>query len=83
MLGMVAFNPFFRLTIEECLAHPFFAKIRRKERETKQDNMVDIALDKLEEEPDIKTLRKICVAEINHFKQLKEQYGAAEFMKYI
>jgi mitogen-activated protein kinase 1/3 len=38
MKGMVQFNPFFRLSIEDCLAHPYFAKIRRKDREIKQDN---------------------------------------------
>jgi len=58
---MVLFNPFFRFNIEECLEHPFFEKIRRKEREVKHATMVDVDLDKLEEEPDIKTLRKICV----------------------
>lgn len=61
MRGMTQFNPFFRLSIEECLAHPFFAKIRRKEREVKQEAMVDIELDKLEEDPDIRTLRRICM----------------------
>jgi mitogen-activated protein kinase 1/3 len=35
MRGMMQFNPFFRLSIEECLAHPFFSKIRKKEREVK------------------------------------------------
>jgi len=80
---MTQFNPFFRLSIEECLAHPFFSKIRKKDREVKQENMVDIDLDKLEEEPDIRMLRRICVQEISHFKKLKELHGAAEFMNHV
>jgi hypothetical protein len=44
---------------------------------------VDIELDKFEEEPDIKTLRKICTQEINRFKKLKEEKGAAEFMNFV
>ena len=82
-MGMVQFNPFFRMSVEECLAHPFFSKIRRKDKEITQENMVDITLDKLEEEPDIKMLRKICLKEINHFKKLKDTYGAAEFMNHV
>jgi len=83
MKGMVLFNPFFRLSIEECLEHPFFEKIRRKEREVKHDSMVDVDLDKLEEEPNIQTLRRICVQEITHFKNLKEKHGADKFMDHL
>ena len=35
MQGMVQFNPFFRLSIEDCLSHPYFKKIRRQDREIK------------------------------------------------
>lgn len=45
--------------------------------------MVDVDLDKLEEEPDIKMLRKICVDEIKHFKTLKETYGPSNFMEHV
>ena len=83
MIGMVQFNPFFRYTIEDCLAHPYFKKIRRKDREIKQETMVDISLDKFEEEPDIMTLRKICIQEINHYKKLKEQYGVEHFFDHV
>ena len=82
MKGMVQFNPFFRFSIEECLGHPFFSKIRKKDREVKQEHMVDIDLDKLEEEPDIRMLRRICVQEISHFKKLRELYGPVEFMNH-
>jgi len=35
---MLAFNPFFRLTIDECLNHSFFKKCRKpiKEQEAKE-----------------------------------------------
>ena len=30
---ILVFNPFFRMTIEECLEHPFFKKVRKPEKE--------------------------------------------------
>jgi serine/threonine protein kinase len=30
---ILVFNPFFRITLEECLAHPFFKKMRKPEKE--------------------------------------------------
>lgn len=30
---ILIFNPYFRITIEEALAHPFFKKVRKTEKE--------------------------------------------------
>lgn len=32
---MLQFNPFFRLSVDQCIEHPFFAKIRKVENELK------------------------------------------------
>ena len=45
--------------------------------------MVDISLDRYEEEPDIATLRKVCIDEIKYFKRLKEKHGKETFMNYV
>lgn len=30
---ILIFNPYFRITIDECLDHPFFKKVRKPEKE--------------------------------------------------
>ena len=29
----LVFNPYFRITLEECFNHPFFAKVRKEDKE--------------------------------------------------
>lgn len=29
----LVFNPYFRITLEECFSHPFFAKVRKEDKE--------------------------------------------------
>lgn len=40
---MLQFNPYFRITIEEALAHPFFTKVKKPHKEVLSD--VKISLD--------------------------------------
>lgn len=77
---MIQFNPFFRPSVEECLAHPYFTKIRKAEKEVKSENLVELDIDKAETEMSIKELRKIVVSEIAYYKKKKLQYGAANFL---
>jgi serine/threonine protein kinase len=37
---ILVFNPYFRLTIEECLSHPFFKKLRKPEKEVDSADII-------------------------------------------
>jgi serine/threonine protein kinase len=38
LLGRIlVFNPYFRITVDEALAHPFFKKVRKAEKEVNSD----------------------------------------------
>lgn len=66
---MVQFNPFFRPSIEECLAHPYFSKIRKPHVEVESENPVEVEIDKLEYEPNCEQLRDILLEEADFFKE--------------
>lgn len=54
---MVSFNPFFRPSIEECLEHPYFNRVRRINTEIVSENYIEIELDKVEVELSIAELQ--------------------------
>jgi hypothetical protein len=57
---MVSFNPYIRPTVEECLAHPFFTKIRRPAFESRASKVIDIKeidSDSLIVQPSMATLK--------------------------
>ena len=68
----LVFNPYFRITIDECLEHPYFAKIRRKEKETVSEAPVILDFEK-EGELEEDRLRELFIEEINYYKKLKEE----------
>ena len=37
---ILVFNPYFRLSIDECLDHPFFKKVRKSEKELAAENPI-------------------------------------------
>jgi len=37
---ILVFNPYFRLTIEECLSHSFFKKLRKPEKEVSSADII-------------------------------------------
>jgi serine/threonine protein kinase len=37
---ILIFNPYFRITIEEALAHPFFKKVRKTEKEVNAEKEI-------------------------------------------
>lgn len=46
---MVTFNPFFRISVEDCLNHPYFATIRKKSMENISAlKHIEIDIDKIE-----------------------------------
>lgn len=44
----LVFNPYFRITIEECLSHPFFSKVRKEEKEKSEGVPVSLEFEKLD-----------------------------------
>jgi mitogen-activated protein kinase 1/3 len=67
---LLAFNPYFRLSIEESLEHPFFKKVRKEDKELVAANAVQFDWEK--EHLDRDKLREHFVEEIMHFKNNKQ-----------
>lgn len=68
---ILVFNPYFRITVDEALKHPFFAKVKKSEKEIASTKEVQIEFDK-DHHLDKAKLRKIFIEEIQYFKQLRE-----------
>ncbi len=68
---ILVFNPYFRLSIDEALGHPFFKKVRKPEKEIASKVEVQIEFEK-EHHLDKKKLRALFVEEIEHFKKRRE-----------
>jgi mitogen-activated protein kinase 1/3 len=77
LLGRVLiFNPYFRITVDEALAHPFFKKIRKAEKEVKAEHEINIEFEK--ETLDKKKLRQHFLEEIEFYKEKRQQAAAAK-----
>ena len=68
---ILVFNPYFRLSIDECLEHPFFKKCRKSEKE--QDAKDVIQFDWEKEHLDRTRLRYHFVEEMMFFKAFRQQ----------
>ena len=64
------FNPYFRITIDDCLEHPFLAEVRKKESEVTAKTKIDFAFEK--EMLDKDKLRELFIEEIEYYKNLRE-----------
>ena len=58
----LVFNPYFRITLQDCFTHPFFTKVRKEEKEKIVGQPVTLEFEKID--LDIKTLRQLYLAEI-------------------
>ena len=67
--GILIFNPYFRITVDEALAHPFFKKIRKLDKEVTADRQIDIEFEK--ETLDKKKLRALFLEEMAYYKDKK------------
>ena len=67
---MLQFNPYFRISVDEALAHPFFTKIRKPHKE--KDSQVQISLDFESETLDRSRLRQLFVEIMLDFEREKE-----------
>ena len=66
---ILVFNPYFRKTLDECLDHPFFKKLRKPEKEMVAAEAIKFDWEK--ETLDKKKLREHFVEEILFFKERK------------
>lgn len=67
---ILVFNPYFRITMDEILAHPFFKKVRKVEKEMIATDPIKFDWEK--EHLDRKKLREHFVEEIMFFKTAKQ-----------
>eukprot|EP00831_Metopus_contortus_P026467 TRINITY_DN22515_c0_g1_i5.p1 TRINITY_DN22515_c0_g1~~TRINITY_DN22515_c0_g1_i5.p1 ORF type:complete len:137 (+),score=49.95 TRINITY_DN22515_c0_g1_i5:133-543(+) len=69
---MLVFNPFYRITVDEALAHPFLAPVRDKKLEITSTSPVKL---EFESEGDLgeKRLRELFMEEINYFKKQRSE----------
>jgi mitogen-activated protein kinase 1/3 len=61
----LVFNPYFRISLEDCFKHPFFTKVRKADKENIPAQPVDLEFEKME--LDKKTLRELFLLEISHY----------------
>lgn len=66
---ILVFNPYFRSTIDDCLEHPFFKKVRKSDKEMIAADTIKFDWEK--EHLDRKKLREHFIEEIMFFKTLK------------
>lgn len=64
---MLQFNPYFRITIDEALAHPFFTKVKKPHKEVLSE--VKISLDFESEHLDREKLRSLFCGIIGEYKE--------------
>ena len=71
---MLVFNPYFRITTDEALAHPFFSSIRNSTKEIIEEKPIVLDFEK-EGELDESKLRSLFIEEIKYYKKLRENSG--------
>ena len=72
---MLQFNPYFRISVDEALAHPFFTRVRKPHKEKVAE--MQIVLDFETETLDRTRLRELFVAIMLDFEQEKVAADAA------
>ena len=68
---ILVFNPYFRITVDEALVHPFFKKVRKPEKEVNSEVQIQIEFEK--DHLDRKKLRQLFLEEINYFKAKRQE----------
>jgi mitogen-activated protein kinase 1/3 len=64
---VLAFNPSKRLTVDECIEHPYFAEVRNKKREVIAEGILQ--LDFEDEELNEDKLRLLFLEELKHYRK--------------
>lgn len=73
---MLQFNPYFRISVDEALAHPFFNRVRKPHKERESD--VQVVLEFETETLDRSRLRELFVEIILDFESEKEAKAAEQ-----
>lgn len=63
------FNPYFRISVDDCLSHPFFATVRKPEKELVAVEKIKFDFEK--EMLDKDKLRQLILEEVDYFKELR------------
>lgn len=63
---VLIFNPYFRISVDECLNHPLFTKVRQSARETSQTQ--NVVLDFEKEDLNRERLRELILQEASFYK---------------
>lgn len=71
---ILVLNPYFRISLDDCLEHPFFKSMRKPEKEQMATESIQFDWEK--ESLDIPRLRQYFSDEILFFKKLREQEAA-------
>lgn len=66
---ILTFNPYFRLSVEEAINHPFLQKVRKQQKEQFDTQVVQVPFEK--EELDKDRLRQLFLEQFSHFKALR------------
>eukprot|EP00347_Sterkiella_histriomuscorum_P001506 403371772 len=76
LLKMIQFNPYLRSTVDECISHPFFDRIRNAELLQKLNpQIVKLQIDETDVQPTIEELKNVIQQEITFFKFKRLQQG--------
>ena len=67
---MLVFNPYFRISVDEALNHPFFRKVKKLEKETFAPNEIQIEFEK--DNLDKKKLRQLMLEECRLYKSKRQ-----------
>ena len=70
---MLLFNPYHRITVDECLSHKYFDGIRRKDREIIAATAAVLEFDNKEEKLDEGPLRKLFLEDVEYFDKKRKE----------
>lgn len=73
---MLQFNPYFRISVDEALQHPFFTRVRKPHKE--KESTVQVTLDFESDNLDRARLRQLFVEIMLDFEREKEAQTAAQ-----
>ena len=69
------FNPYYRISLEQCLEHPLFSRVRNPEKEAIVGQPVVLEFERLDLNRD--RLRQLMLAECQHYRDIREASGNA------
>ena len=64
---VLVFNPYFRMTVQQALAHPLFTKVRSEQKESIKGQQIVLEFEK--EDLNREKLRELLLVECNYLKK--------------